>query len=487
MKTIIQIFLICAVFQLQAQSDKNNDNTILTQNVDEEDELVVTALGLKRDKDAISSAYTVVDSEALVKANNPNIIESLSGKVSGLQIVRSSSGLKVYLRGSRSLLSDNAALIVIDGVISNGSFLEALNPNSIKSVNVIKGANGAALYGSDASNGVLVITTKGGIKKKKIEPKALNKLKVYSGSLKVKNIKSNASYMRAYSSATSAQEAYDIFLNQRVMHQDDPAYYADVFSYFFKWNAKNQTKAILNYILQVEPDNVELLKALAYKLEEAKEYDLASSVYLNVLKLRPEDSQSFRDLALMYAETNKPQRAFDLLNSLLFDNLDETLSSPATNEVISMQQIVRKEVNNILQKNSGINKKAMNNSHSENAKYDLRIVLDWNRENADLDLQVIDPLLEMCFYSYPKTQIGGTLTLDVQGTFGPEEFTLRNAKVGDYYIKVNYDNAVDKNEAPTFLKVSTFKNYGKPNEMKDVKVIRLNKNKGDDIIAKIKV
>jgi len=489
MKTFIQIVLICAVFQLQAQDDKtkasNTDNSVLTDNIQEEEELITTALGVKRSKDEISTAYQVLDSDALVKANNPNIIESLSGKVSGLQIIRTSGGLKVYLRGTRSMLSSNAALIVIDGVISNGGFLETLNPNSIESVNIIKGANGAALYGSDASNGVLIITTKGKIKKSNDDSEYIEKLKNYTGSLKVKNIKNNASYMRAYSSAKSAEEAYDIFLNQRKMHEDNPAYYADVFSYFFKWNDKNKTRALLNYILQVKPNNVALLKAMAFKLEEAKEYDLASSVYINVLKLRPQDSQSFRDLGLMYAETNKPQGSFDLLSSILIDDLDETTSSPASNEVISMQQIARKEVNNILQKNSAINSESLDKSHVENPKYDLRIVLDWNRDDADLDLQVIDPMLEMCFYSYPRTQIGGNLTPDVQTTFGPEEYSLRNARAGDYYIKISYDNSIEKNESPTFIKITTFKNYGKPNEMKEVKVIRLNKNSGEEIVAKI--
>jgi len=490
MKTIIQILLICVAFQLQAQQDdlnaSNDNNTVLADNVEEE-ELVNTALGIKRKKDEIGTAYAVIDNEAIVKANNPSTLESLAGKVSGLQITKTSSGLRVILRGNRTIRGNNQALIVIDGVISSASFLEVLDPNSIESINVIKGAAGAALYGSQASNGVLVIATKGSIKKSTDDSRSIEKLKNYSGSLKVKNIKNNEKYMRVYLSAKSAQDAYDIFLNQRKMHENNPAYYADVFSYFFNWNDKNKTKAILNYILQVEPNNVELLKALAFKLEEAKEYDLASSVYINVLKLRPDDSQSFRDLGLMYAETDKPQGSFDLLSGILIDNLDETTSSPASNEVISMQQIARKEVNNLLQKNKSINKESMNSSHSENAKYDLRIVLDWNRENADLDLQVIDPQLEMCFYSYPKTQIGGNLTPDVQTTFGPEEYTLRNARAGDYYVRISYDNALEKNESPTFIKMTTFKNFGKPNEMKAVKVIRLNKNSGEEIIAKITI
>ena len=93
----------------------------------------------------------------------------------------------------------------------------------------------------------------------------------------------------------------------------------------------------------------------------------------------------------------------------------------------------------------------------------------------------------MCFYSYPKTQIGGNLTPDVQTTFGPEEYTIRNARPGDYYVRVSYDNALEKNDSPTFIKMTTFKNYGKPSETKAVKVIRLNKNNGEEIVAKITI
>jgi TonB-dependent SusC/RagA subfamily outer membrane receptor len=491
MKTLLHIFCIGIFFQAQAQTDTTNtlksDKTTFIDTIEEE-ELIESALGLKREKNAISTAYTVVESEDLVHANTSNIIESLSGKVSGLQIVSTRAGLKAYLRGgTRSLYGKNEALIVVDGIITDGDFLKAINPNSVKSVNVIKGANGAALYGKDGGNGVLVITTKGSIKTKNTVPKSINKLKLYKGSLKVKTHKNKASYMKAYASAKSAQDAYKIFLNQKETQGNNPAYYADVFSYFIAWNAKDQTKAVLNNILQLEPNNVELLKTMAFQLEAVKEYELASSVYLNILKLRPKDSQSFRDLGLMYAETNKPQLSFDLLNSNLYDDLDEALSSSASNEIISMQQISRKEVNHLLQNNTEINTEKLEDSQIENAKYDLRIVIDWNRAGADLDLQVIDPLLEMCFYGYPKTQIGGTLTLDVKDTYGPEEYTLRNAKKGDYYIKINYDNAVDKKEVPTFLKITTFKNYGKSNEEKAVKVIRLNKNRGDDILAKITV
>ena len=128
------------------------------------DEVVITALGIKRKKDAVTTAYQEVKTEELVKANNPNVVNSLSGKVTGLQITQNSGGVngstRIVLRGNRSISGNNQALVVIDGAISSTTFLNALDPNQIESVNVIKGAAGSALYGSQGSNGAIVVTTK---------------------------------------------------------------------------------------------------------------------------------------------------------------------------------------------------------------------------------------------------------------------------------------------------------------------------------------
>jgi TonB-linked SusC/RagA family outer membrane protein len=130
------------------------------------EEVVVTALGIKRKPDELTTANKVVKAEVLTQANNPDVIVGLAGKVSGLQINKTSngvsSGTRITLRGTRSLTGNNEALVVIDGVISTASFLKNLDPNTIETINVIKGANGAALYGSDGANGALIVTTKKG-------------------------------------------------------------------------------------------------------------------------------------------------------------------------------------------------------------------------------------------------------------------------------------------------------------------------------------
>lgn len=132
---------------------------------------IVGALGIKRTRDAIVSTQKQISNKELTQAANPNAVQALTGKVSGLQITTVSNGvspdLRIVLRGARTLTGDNQALIVIDGAISSAAILAQLPPDIIQDVNVIKGAQGAALYGAQGVNGAIVVTTKKGSKSNK--------------------------------------------------------------------------------------------------------------------------------------------------------------------------------------------------------------------------------------------------------------------------------------------------------------------------------
>ncbi|WP_291274353.1 SusC/RagA family TonB-linked outer membrane protein [Flavobacterium sp.] len=136
-------------------------------------EVVVTSLGIKKRQDAITSSNQVVKVKELMQASNPNIVQSLTGKVSGLQINTTANGVnastKVVLRGNRSISGNNEALVVIDNAISSLNVLNQLPPEMVESINVIKGQQGAALYGENGSNGVIIVTTKKGTSKGKLE------------------------------------------------------------------------------------------------------------------------------------------------------------------------------------------------------------------------------------------------------------------------------------------------------------------------------
>jgi TonB-linked SusC/RagA family outer membrane protein len=141
-------------------------NVVLAQSSNALNEVVVTAGGLAASKRSQGTTTTTVKAEQLNAARPTNIASGLTGKVAGLQVSGTTGGanpnFRIVLRGMRSLTGNNEALIVLDNVIVPNSVLANLNPQDIEDVTTLNGASGAALYGSDASNGALIIRTKKG-------------------------------------------------------------------------------------------------------------------------------------------------------------------------------------------------------------------------------------------------------------------------------------------------------------------------------------
>ncbi|MFT7395638.1 MAG: ferric enterobactin receptor [Flavobacterium sp.] len=172
-------------------NDEENKNIILNDNSVTLGEVVVTALGIKRDKRALGYASQELKSDDINKVNSTNFVSNLTGKISGVQITGSGNGItsssRITIRGDKSLnINNNGPLFIVDGIPINnsvygvgggptsqadlptdyGNGASEINQENIESVNVLKGAAASALYGSRAANGVIVITTKSGKKSK---------------------------------------------------------------------------------------------------------------------------------------------------------------------------------------------------------------------------------------------------------------------------------------------------------------------------------
>lgn len=162
---------------------------ILNEDVQSLGEVVVTALGIKRDKKSLGYATQEVKGDNVNVGNDANVLNKLTGKVAGVQITAGNSGAgsssRVVIRGESSLSNDNQPLYVVDGVpinnyiysnlagtpqeIDYGNGAGEVNADDVESISVLKGANAAALYGSRAANGVILITTKSGKTKNKFQ------------------------------------------------------------------------------------------------------------------------------------------------------------------------------------------------------------------------------------------------------------------------------------------------------------------------------
>jgi len=140
-------------------------NVVLRQQLSTLNPVIVTALGIKREAKSLTYSTQTVNTQQLSEAREINILTSLQGKVAGMSVVSSGSGVgaadRVVLRGNRSIDGDSQPLYVVDGVIIQS--ITDLSPDNIASINVLKGANASALYGSAAQNGVIVIETKKGL------------------------------------------------------------------------------------------------------------------------------------------------------------------------------------------------------------------------------------------------------------------------------------------------------------------------------------
>jgi TonB-linked SusC/RagA family outer membrane protein len=146
-------------------------NVTLVSDTEVLDELVVTALGIQRQKRDLGYSTVNIDAEELNQAKSLSVATGLQGKVAGLNISSLNSGVfddvKINMRGIRSLTGNNNPMLLLDGVPVGLGLLNTLNPNDVESVNVLKGTSAASIYGPDARNGVIVITTKAGSKEGK--------------------------------------------------------------------------------------------------------------------------------------------------------------------------------------------------------------------------------------------------------------------------------------------------------------------------------
>ncbi len=153
--------------QTIAVGNQSTINVVMVSSANELGEVVVTtSLGVKHSSKELGYSAATITPKELTQTNVTNVAQGLSGKVAGLGIYTLSNGvdpqIAINLRGNRSLEGNNSALIVLDGVPIPGATLSSINPNDISDVTILKGAGSAALYGSQASNGAILITTKRG-------------------------------------------------------------------------------------------------------------------------------------------------------------------------------------------------------------------------------------------------------------------------------------------------------------------------------------
>jgi tetratricopeptide (TPR) repeat protein len=251
-------------------------------------------------------------------------------------------------------------------------------------------------------------------------------------SIKLKKWQSDAPYAKRLRE-TAPEQMYHVYLDERPSYVNSTAFFLDAADIFIERGQMELGLRILSNLAEMNLENRAILRILAYRLLQAKQTKLALPVLQQVLALSPNEPQSWRDLGLAYADDGQYQ--------LAVNNLWEVVSQPWHGRFPDVELIALAELNAIIArapKEAVIDTSRMDARLLRNLPLDLRAVLSWDSDNADIDLWVIDPNNEKVYYGNRLGYQGGAMSRDFTGGYGPEEFSLRNAKPGKYKVQAQF-------------------------------------------------
>ncbi|WP_083629450.1 VIT domain-containing protein [Tenacibaculum agarivorans] len=454
------------------EKEVTNDNEINIEMKEDGavlDEVVVAGY-VAPQRRTYTAAATVISIEEIETVEYEEVsdnVEQLSGSVAGVSIEKSSVKEASGIRGVSSIATTQP-LYVVNGELMNS--VPSIEAKDVESIYILKDEESRAIYGDRSKNGIVVIITKN---KSKVDEERIEEFEaMVEEKIELKGWNPDTPYLRSLAKITDSKLAYNEYLILRKKYHKSPSFYIDIADFFKKRNSIELAKQVLSNVAEIELDNYELLRSLAYKFEEYELYDAAVHTYEEIIELRPEDIQSYRDLALAYEKNKKYQKSVDLLYKIVNGEL---LDKDNDRRFDGVEMIALVELNRMVQlyKNE-IEIQYFDSKYIKNITADIRVVIDWNHNDTDIDLWVIDPNKEECYYKHKKTKIGGLMSNDMTQGFGPEQFILKEAIKGEYKIKVKYyASSQQKVSGPTALKLTMIKNYGKPNETRKIKVVRL--------------
>ena len=458
------------------------DQVTITGTTELSDE-VDTGYG-KRKKKSIGFSTSTITSDD-ISPGAVSIVDAIRGKFTNVQVAYNQDGAatgnktQIYVRGgSLSINNSAAAIFDIEGLIYN-EVPDFIDPQQIESITLLRSLAATNRYGSQGRGGVFLVKMKSLSRKAQ---RLLDNLKVKGNDYKeqtpsiiLDSLKPY--YINDYSSTKSLDEAKNQFLRlSNEIYKLSVTFYIESFNYF-KNIDRDFAVSILKSIAKKAKDNPKALKTIAYHLEKIGDFQNAKTIYQRLLLIRPLDEQSYRDLVLIYKENKDYELASSLYNLMLNNKiknvnmlgLQETVVNEAAHlywtkfDKLSQTDFPLKTLKTYIPKNDW-----------RKFGFDYRIIFDWNDPAVEFNVQFVDPKNK--YYNWSHTILDDRDLLEDELNYGynTEEFIIEKSDRGKWIINIeNY--SIQDNSNPTYIKYTVYKNYGRPNEIKKVEVINLDK------------
>lgn len=274
----------------------------------------------------------------------------------------------------------------------------------------------------------------------------------------------NAPYLDTLKQAANL---YSVYLKMRPRYENTPSFFLDVSDLVRAKGDSTLALRILTNIAELKLRDHALLRVLAHRLEQTGRVDLAIFAFREVLAMRGEDPQSYRDLALAYAAAGRKDSAARYLREVVNRSWDSRFPE--------IEAFAACELNAL---GSEFAQQQLPASLQHAMPCDLRVVLDWDTDNCDMDLWVTDPTGEKCYYQHRQTAIGGWISRDFTGGYGPEEFWIKTALKGSYTVQINYYGSRSQTlSGPTTVQARLITGYGTPAQKTQAITLRLSTSK----------
>lgn len=342
--------------------------------------------------------------------------------------------------------------------------------NDIAYVAVLRSVAARTKYGTRGAGGVIVVTTKSSMLHKTLKTKlGTNENQYQNNAFPYIDKGSNIiGVLEKIDSNISEKKVYETYKALSTKYQNSSSFYLDVANYFRQEKENNKLSLlVLSDMEKMFDKNAEALKALAYKYQELGEKLKALHVYNKIIHLRPSYAQSFRDLANVYSENKEYQNAWDMYMRYLrrgFKLEEKGIEQVVYNEMkyLYTQKKEEAKIKEVFK---------IKKEEEETLTSDVRVVFEWNTSEAEFLLEFVDPQLNSFAYEHSWAKNSDRISDEKLKGYSSDEFFIYDLGKGEWLINITYIG--NKKYAPTYLKATVYKNWGRKNQTNRIKLFKL--------------
>ena len=379
-------------------------------------------------------------------------------------------GGDIIIRGPGSVSNQRVAVYDVDGLIFTNAPIW-LDINQIKRIAIISSIGYSSRYGALGNGGVVIINTiTGNPQDPKIKDQARLRNNFYKGdALSGTAIQNDLpTYLTELNKTTSFEQAREVYNTYEARYRSSPYFYLDAYRHFYdRLGEETFADEIIRDNFSRFQDNAVLMKALAYLYQEQGRSRKALDLFKEIFILRPQYSQSYMDLANAYRDArqyDKAARMFFRYKYLVDENF--LVASE------DFSKILQHESDNLLSlhvRDVGVEiDKILTDPYVDNT---TRVVVEWNDTEAEFELQFVNPEGQYHTWKHTYADNEERLLDEKMKGYSAEEQIIDRALPGQWKVNVRYLG--NKSLTPTYLKVTTYYNYGERDQQKQVRTFRL--------------